>query len=150
MEQEITIILIICIAVLAACSLFVVEHQSCAIIERFGKFYKISESGLNFKLPIIDNVKYKMSLRIHQLDVEVETKTKDNVFVNIVVAVQYRVLPNKVYDAFYALNDPQHQITSFVFDLVRAQVPNLILDDVFSKSFNSNLIFIFFSKDNSS
>lgn len=136
MEQEITIILIICIAVLAACSLFVVEHQSCAIIERFGKFYKISESGLNFKLPIIDNVKYKMSLRIHQLDVEVETKTKDNVFVNIVVAVQYRVLPNKVYDAFYALNDPQHQITSFVFDLVRAQVPNLILDDVFSKKDN--------------
>lgn len=130
------IFLLICGAVILFSGLFIIDHQTCGIIERFGKFYRIAGPGLNFKIPLIDNVRYRMSLRIHQLDVEVETKTKDNVFIKIVVAVQYRVLQNKVYDAFYALNDPKHQITSFVFDLVRAQVPNLILDDVFSKKDN--------------
>lgn len=124
---------IFCGIVLAIGSLFTVEHQTCAIIERLGKFHRIASSGLNVKIPIIDNIKHRMSLRIHQLDVDVETKTKDNVFVHIVVAVQYKVLNNRIYDAFYALSNPQHQIMSFVFDLVRAQVPNLILDDVFSK-----------------
>lgn len=130
------IFLLFCCAVVLFSGLFVIDHQTCGIIERFGKFHRIAGPGLNFKIPFIDNVRYRMSLRIHQLDVEVETKTKDNVFVKIVVAVQYRVLQDKVYDAFYALNDPRHQITSFVFDLVRARVPNLILDDVFSKKDN--------------
>lgn len=135
MESLFILCMIICAAV-ASLSFFIVDHQTCAIIERFGKFCKIARPGLNFRIPLIDVIRYRMSLRIHQLDVDVETKTKDDVFVHIVVAVQYRVLEKKIYDAFYSLNDPKHQITSFVFDLVRAQVPNLILDDVFSKKDN--------------
>lgn len=135
MESLFVLCIIICVAI-ASLSFFIVDHQTCAIIERFGKFCKIARPGLNFRIPLIDVIRYRMSLRIHQLDVDVETKTKDDVFVHIVVAVQYRVLEKKIYDAFYSLNDPKHQITSFVFDLVRAQVPNLILDDVFSKKDN--------------
>jgi len=113
--------------------IFTVKQQSCAIIERFGKYHRIAKSGLHFKIPIIDNISTKLSLRIKQLDVSVETKTKDNVFVNLVVAVQYRVLPEKVYEACYMLQEPEQQIKAFVFDLVRAQVPLLVLDDVFAK-----------------
>lgn len=112
---------------------FVVEQQTCALVERFGKFRKVAHSGLNLKIPLIETIRSRVSLRIHQLDVDVETKTQDNVFVNISIAVQYRILPQKVYEAFYTLQDPEQQIRAFVFDLVRAQVPMLLLDDVFSK-----------------
>jgi regulator of protease activity HflC (stomatin/prohibitin superfamily) len=112
---------------------FTVQQQSCAIIERFGKYHRICKSGLHFKIPFIDSVSTRLTLKIKQLNVSVETKTKDNVFVNLVVAVQYRVLADKVYEACYMLQDPEQQIKAFVFDLVRAQVPLLVLDDVFSK-----------------
>jgi len=113
--------------------IFTVKQQSCAVIERFGKYHRIAKSGLHFKIPIVDRISNKLSLKINQLNVSVETKTKDNVFVNLVVAVQYRVLSDKVYEACYTLEDPEQQINAFVFDLVRAQVPLLDLDDVFSK-----------------
>ena len=116
-----------------ASGLFVVKQQTCAIVERLGKFHRIAEAGLSWLIPGIDRIASRISLRIHQLAVEVETKTQDNVFVTVAVAVQYRVLREKVYQAFYTLDDHQAQIRSFVFDLVRAQVPLLILDDVFSK-----------------
>lgn len=114
-------------------SVFIVRQQSCAVIERLGKFNRIAHPGLHWKIPIIDDVVSTLSLRINQLGVSVETKTLDNVFVNVVVAVQYRVLPEKVFEACYALQNPEYQIKAFVFDLVRAQVPKLSLDDVFSK-----------------
>jgi regulator of protease activity HflC (stomatin/prohibitin superfamily) len=113
--------------------IYTVKQQNCAVIERFGKFNRISKSGLHFKIPLIDRISNKISLKIKQLNVSVETKTKDNVFVDLVVAVQYKVLPDKVYEACYMLQDPEQQINAFVFDLVRAQVPLLDLDDVFSK-----------------
>jgi len=113
--------------------IYTVKQQNCAVIERFGKFNRISRSGLHFKIPLIDRISSKISLKIKQLNVSVETKTKDNVFVDLVVAVQYNVLPNKVYEACYMLQDPEQQINAFVFDLVRAQVPLLDLDDVFAK-----------------
>ncbi len=112
---------------------FTVNQQSAAIIERFGKFYGIARAGLNFKMPWIDYVAGMLNLRVQQLDVQVDTKTEDNVFVHAVVSVQYYVLPDKVYEAFYQLEDPGRQITSFVFDVVRARVPKLKLDDVFEK-----------------
>lgn len=114
-------------------SIFIVRQQGCAVIERLGKFNRIAHPGLHWKIPIIDDVVSTLSLRINQLGVSVETKTLDNVFVNVVVAVQYRVLPEKVFEACYALQNPEYQIKAFVFDLVRAQVPKLSLDDVFSK-----------------
>jgi len=112
---------------------FVVKQQSAAIIERFGKFTSIRQSGLQLKIPIIDRVAGRLSLRIQQLDVVVETKTKDDVFVKIKVSVQFMVIKDKVYDAFYKLDYPHDQITSYVFDVVRAEVPKMILDDVFEK-----------------
>ena len=112
---------------------FIVKQQTSAIIERFGKFVSVRQSGLQLKIPIIDNIAGRLSLRIQQLDVVVETKTKDDVFVRLKVSVQFKVIKEKVYDAFYKLDNPADQITSFIFDVVRAEVPKLILDDVFLK-----------------
>ena len=112
---------------------FIVKQQSAAIIERFGKFVSVRQSGLQLKIPIIDSVAGRLSLRIQQLDVVIETKTKDDVFVRLKVSVQFKVIKDKVYDAFYKLDNHHDQITSFIFDVVRAEVPKLILDDVFLK-----------------
>ena len=112
---------------------FIVKQQSAAVVERFGRFVSVRQSGLQLKIPIIDNVAGRLSLRIQQLDVVVETKTKDDVFVKLKVSVQFKVIKDKVYDAFYKLDNPADQITSFIFDVVRAEVPKLILDDVFIK-----------------
>jgi len=114
-------------------SFFVVKQQTAAIIERFGKFHSIRQSGLQLKIPLVDRISGKLSLKIQQLDVIVETKTKDDVFVRLKVSVQYKVIRNKVEDAFYKLDYPHDQITSYVFDVVRAEVPKMILDDVFLK-----------------
>lgn len=127
------IVLIVVIILILADGLFIVKQQTSAVVERLGKFRRVASAGLNFKIPIIDRVSGRLSLRIQQLDVRVETKTNDNVFVFVVVSVQYYVLPSKVVDAFYRLQNPQAQITSFVFDTVRARVPNIILDDLFEK-----------------
>jgi len=114
-------------------SFFVVKQQTAAIIERFGKFQSIRQSGLQLKIPLIDKVAGRLSLKIQQLDVIIETKTLDDVFVRLKVSVQYRVISEKVYDAFYKLDYPHEQITSYVFDVVRAEVPKMKLDDVFVK-----------------
>ena len=124
-------IVVITAVSLVLMGLFTVRQQTAAIVERFGKFKKTSNAGLNFKIPVIDRIAGRVSLRIQQLDVRVETKTKDNVFVFVVVSVQYYVLPAKVVDAFYRLQNPQAQITSFVFDTVRARVPTINLDELF-------------------
>ncbi|HIC31690.1 MAG TPA: SPFH domain-containing protein [Flavobacteriaceae bacterium] len=112
---------------------FVVKQQTAVIIERFGKFHSIRQSGLHMKIPLIDKIAGRLSLKIQQLDVIIETKTLDDVFVRLKVSVQYRVLSQKVYDAFYKLDYPHEQITSYVFDVVRAEVPKMKLDDVFVK-----------------
>ena len=114
-------------------SFFTVKQQSAAIIERFGKFQSIRQSGLQLKIPLIDRVSGRLSLKIQQLDVIIETKTLDDVFVRLKVSVQYKVIKDKVYDAFYKLDYPHDQITSYVFDVVRAEVPKMKLDDVFVK-----------------
>jgi regulator of protease activity HflC (stomatin/prohibitin superfamily) len=120
------------VAVLRA-TLFTVEQRTTAIVQRLGKFIREVGPGIHGKVPFIDRVVGRVNLRVQQLDVEIETKTEDNVFVRMVVAVQYYVLPEKVYDSFYKLDDASRQITSFVFDVVRAQVPKIKLDDVFEK-----------------
>jgi regulator of protease activity HflC (stomatin/prohibitin superfamily) len=112
---------------------FTVEQRTVAIVQRLGKFVREAGPGIRVKLPFLDRVVGRVNLRVQQLDVEIETKTEDNVFVRMVVAVQYYVLPEKVYDAFYKLDNASRQITSFVFDVVRAQVPKIKLDDVFEK-----------------
>jgi regulator of protease activity HflC (stomatin/prohibitin superfamily) len=112
---------------------FIVRQQTISIIERFGKFNRVALPGLNIKIPFIETIRGHMSLRIQQLDVKAEIKTKDNVFIKAIVAVQYRVKEDKLFDAFYKLTDHEEQIKSFVFDVVRSEVPKMILDDVFEK-----------------
>ena len=114
-------------------SFFTVKQQTAGIIERFGKFQSIRHSGLQIKIPLVDRIAGRLSLKIQQLDVIIETKTLDDVFVRLKVSVQYKVIRDKVYDAFYKLDYPHDQITSYVFDVVRAEVPKMKLDDVFVK-----------------
>ncbi len=125
--------IIVVLLVIGFLSLFTVEQQSVKVVQRLGKFVRIAHPGLNFKIPVIEQIAGDLSLRVSQLDVKVETKTEDNVFLHVLVSVQFYVDPEKVYEAFYKLEDPSRQITSFVFDVVRAKVPKIKLDDVFEK-----------------
>ena len=129
-----TFIIFVLFAVSILFSLFFTVRQQTAVsIERFGKFQSIRHSGLQLKIPVIDKIAARISLKIQQLDVVVETKTLDDVFVKIKVSVQFVVIKDKVYDAIYKLEYPHDQITSYVFDVVRAEVPKMKLDDVFVK-----------------
>lgn len=112
-------------------SFFTVKQATAAIVERLGKFHSVRHAGLHLKIPFIDQVSKRMNLRIQQLDVIIDTKTLDNVFIRMKVSVQYQVIKEQVADSFYKLENPENQITSYVFDVVRAEVPKLKLDDVF-------------------
>ncbi|CAM9915489.1 unnamed protein product, partial [Ectocarpus fasciculatus] len=108
-----------------------VSNSEVGVVERLGKFTGLAAPGLNCILWPIDNIVAKISTRVQQLDVRMETKTKDNVFVTAVVSVQYQPIKEKIYDAFYRLTDPQAQIRSYVFDVVRSTLPKLDLDQAF-------------------
>jgi regulator of protease activity HflC (stomatin/prohibitin superfamily) len=125
------IVLVVFGLIILFSSFFTVKQQTAVVVERFGKFTSIRNSGLQLKIPIIDRIAGRVNLRIQQLDVLIETKTKDNVFIKMKVSVQFKVIQDKVYEAFYKLEYPHDQITAYVFDVVRAEVPKLILDDVF-------------------
>lgn len=125
------IFIIILGLIVSLSSFFTVKQQTSVIIERFGKFLSVRNSGLQFKIPIIDRIAGRVNLKIQQLDVLIETQTKDNVFIKMKVSVQFKVIQEHVYEAFYKLEYPHDQITAYVFDVVRAEVPKLILDDVF-------------------
>ncbi len=127
------LIILAAIAITIFAGVFVVQQQNVAVIERFGKFIRVAYPGLNFLIPFIERKADILSLRIQQLDVHVETKTQDNVFVKIKVAVQFQVIEAKIYEACYKLFSPAEQIEAFVFDVVRAKVPNIELDDLFAK-----------------
>lgn len=124
------IIALIIFALVFAC-LFVVPQQRVALIERFGKFNRTATAGLNFKIPFIETIAAKVSTQIQQLDVTTNTKTKDNVTLEIITSVQLLIDEHKVFDAFYKLSNPSAQIRSYVFDIVRAQVPSMTLDKVY-------------------
>ena len=121
------------VVLLVFMAIFIVTQQTAAVVERFGRFQSIRQSGLQIRIPLVDRIAGRLSLKIQQLDVIVETKTKDDVFVKLKVSVQYMVIKDKVYDAFYKLDYPHDQITSYVFDVVRAEVPKMRLDDVFER-----------------
>lgn len=114
-------------------SIMIIPERQSWVIQRLGKFNRIAQPGLKLRIPIIESVASKENLRIQQLDVDVETKTNDDVFVILKISVQYRIIGNKVYEAFYELDDPHGQIASYIFDEVRAEVPKLPLDDVFAR-----------------
>lgn len=122
--------LIILVTILG--SFFTVSTAEVAILTRFGKFLRIAEAGLNWKAPYIDAVAGIVSLRVNQIALTMETKTKDNVFVTIPISVQNRVRPERVYDAFYKLSDPVQQIKSYVEQVILGHVPSMTLDEVFA------------------
>src|SRR5690348_17598887 len=97
-------------------SFFTVETAQVAIVQRLGKFARVAGPGLNWKTPYIESVVQRMSMRVQQFDVQVETKTQDNVFVQIPVSIQYKVIPESVADAYYKLSDPVKQIESMVYN----------------------------------
>jgi regulator of protease activity HflC (stomatin/prohibitin superfamily) len=113
-------------------SFFTVRTAEVAVITRFGKFLRVAEPGLNWKTPFFDSVSGAVSLRVNQITLTMETKTKDNVFVTIPISVQNRVRPEKVYDAFYKLADPEAQIKSYVEQVILGHVPGMTLDEVFA------------------
>lgn len=113
-------------------SFFTVNTAQVAVITRFGKFLRVAEAGLNWKAPYIDSVAGLVSLRVNQITLTMETKTKDNVFVTIPISVQNRVRPEKVFDAFYRLSDPVAQIKSYVEQVILGHVPGMTLDEVFA------------------
>ncbi|GGD80282.1 SPFH domain-containing protein [Planktosalinus lacus] len=133
MGNVILIIGIVVFILLLFGTFFMVRQQTSAIVERFGRFVSVRNSGLQLKIPLIDRVAGRINLRVQQLDVIVETKTKDDVFVKLKVSVQFKVIAENVYNAFYKLEYPHDQITSYIFDVVRAEVPKLRLDYVFER-----------------
>jgi len=110
--------LIVVILIVGLLSFFTVQTAQVAVITRFGKFLRVAEPGLNWKWPFIDRVAGRVSLRVNQITLTMETKTKDNVFVTIPISVQNRVRPEKVYDAFYKLSDPMQQIQAYVEQVI--------------------------------
>ncbi len=136
--MEVIITILICAAIffviIALFSIFfTVKQQTRAIVERFGRYVRTAKPGLNVKVPFIDHIVQRVSLRVQQLIIEVETKTLDNVFVKLIVAVQYRVVEGSEADSYYRLQDHVEQIKSYVLDVVRAKVPKMNLDEVFEK-----------------
>jgi regulator of protease activity HflC (stomatin/prohibitin superfamily) len=113
-------------------SFFTVNTAQVAVITRFGKFLRVADAGLNWKWPFIDSVAARISLRVNQITLTMETKTKDNVFVTIPISVQNRVRPERVYDAFYKLSNPVEQIQSYVEQVILGHVPGMTLDEVFA------------------
>ena len=125
--------MIVAVLALLLLSVVIVKEKTAVVIQRLGKFSRIQQAGLNFKIPFIEGKAGAVNLKVQQLDVSIETKTKDNVFVNMRVSVQYKIKQTAVRDAFYKLDDAESQISAYVFDDVRAEVPKMDLDDVFAK-----------------
>tara|TARA_B110000459_G_scaffold150493_1_gene164102 strand:- start:2582 stop:3502 length:921 start_codon:yes stop_codon:yes gene_type:complete len=134
-ESIVTILYIFIAALILKGALYMVKQKNAVIIERLGKFNRVSKAGLHVKIPLIDSIAGNVNLRVRELPVEVETKTKDDVFVKIVVSVQFFVIDtlDGIRDSFYELNNPEQQIQSYVFDSIRSEVPLMELDDVFAQ-----------------
>ena len=120
------------VLITVAKTLFTVRTATAGVVERFGKFNRIVRPGLQILLPFAEKA-YIVDLMVKQANFSVETKTKDNVFVQIPVSVQYQVLDDKIADAFYKLSSPQKQIESFVFNSILGHVPKLTLDETFEQ-----------------
>ncbi len=124
--------LAVLVIILLVAGLYTVEQQSYAVIERFGRYLRVSAPGLHVRIPIVDRIAGRVTIRIRELQVQVNTKTHDNVFVDLDMAVQFQVRnESDVWNAFYRLSDPEGQMESFIYDTVRAKVPTMDLDQVF-------------------
>ena len=125
--------LITVIILIAATSVFTVPQQQAYVIERFGKFHTVRFAGIHMRIPLVDRIAVKTNMRVNQLNVQLETKTLDNVFVTVMASTQFRVNPNDVATAYYELRDPAGQLRSYMEDALRSAIPALTLDDAFAR-----------------
>lgn len=127
------IILIAILIAFFAASVFIVPQQQAYIVERFGKFQSVMFAGIHMRIPFVDRIAMKTNMRVSQLNVKLETKTLDNVFVTVVASTQFRVNPENVATAYYELRDPAGQLRSYMEDALRSAIPALTLDDAFAR-----------------
>ena len=127
------LVIALIIAFLFLSTLFIVPQQQAYIIERFGKFNKVQFAGIHIRIPFVDRIAMKTNMRVNQLNVQLETKTLDNVFVTVVASTQFRVNPENVATAYYELRDPAGQLRSYMEDALRSAIPALSLDDAFAR-----------------
>lgn len=128
------LIIVLLLIIIGLSGFYVVPQQQADIIERFGKFHSVTFAGIHYRIPFgIDRIAQKTNMRVSQLDVKLETKTLDNVFVQIVASTQFRVNPKNVATAYYELSDPKQQLRAYLEDALRSAIPNLSLDDTFAK-----------------
>lgn len=111
--------------------IFTIKQHTAVIIERLGKYHRVCHAGLHFKIPFIDKVAEKFSLKIQQLDVHAEAKTQENIFVTVTVSIQFKVSKNNIYDAYYNMENPYEQISTYVTNIIRSEIPKITLKDVF-------------------
>lgn len=135
MNEELTTYIILSVILISLLykSIIIVDEKTRYVIQRLGKFNRMANPGIGFIIPFIDSKVGVLNMRVQQLDVDIETKTHDDVFVHLRVSVQYKIMSDKLWDAYYSLDSPTHQISSYIFDDVRAEVPKMELDDVFAK-----------------
>ncbi|MCP4439384.1 MAG: SPFH domain-containing protein [Aureispira sp.] len=131
--MEFVIGIVVALLLFLFMSFRIVKEKSAGVVERFGKFQRILQPGFHILIPLLDKMAGKVNLKVQQLDVHIETKTRDNVFVKLQASVHVKIMKVKVREAFYELDDPYGQISSYIFDVVRAEVPKLDLDDVFAR-----------------
>jgi regulator of protease activity HflC (stomatin/prohibitin superfamily) len=124
-------ILVLFVLVVLAGMSFTVQSGNAAVVERFGKFNRVGHAGLNLKLPFIER-KFEISLKVQQVDLKMETKTKDNVFVAIPVSVQYSISPLKIFEAVYTMANPKGQMESIVNNILLGHIPSMEFDEVYS------------------
>ena len=127
------IIVAVIVLIIIGTGLYIVPQQQAYVIERLGKYQSVSFAGLHLKIPLIDRIAQKTNLRVLQLDVRLETKTLDNVFVTVIASTQFRVDPTQVATAYYELQDPSAQLRSYMEDALRSAIPMLTLDDAFAR-----------------
>ena len=127
------LVLVVIILALLISAIFIVPQQQAFIIERFGKFQSVQFAGIHMRIPIVDRIAMKTNMRVNQLNVQLETKTLDNVFVTVVASTQFRVNPENVATAYYELRDPAGQLRSYMEDALRSAIPALTLDDAFAR-----------------
>jgi regulator of protease activity HflC (stomatin/prohibitin superfamily) len=132
MAAAIIIILIVAAIIIILAGFFIVEQQKVGVVERFGKFLRLAQPGLHIRIPFVDRVVARISLQVEQLELAIETKTHDNVFVTVEVAIQYKVDGPHVREAYYLLDKPTAQMEAFTSDVVRSKLPGLDLDAAYS------------------
>jgi len=112
--------------------LVVVPQQTAYVVERFGKFQKVMEPGLNFLIPLVHNIRYVYSLKEEALNVPSQMAiTRDNVSISIDGVLYVKVIDS--YKAAYGVEDPHFAITQLAQTTMRSEIGKISLDNTFKE-----------------